>query len=167
MKSKHTIIRNENLFCTHCGGEKVLVYPISISDMTKEIETFNEVHGSCKLRWGQPFPDKSLSVRAKEDFWLKHGEHGSSSMTIFENLAQRAMPKYHQNHPLDPDDFRRCYLLLNTIPEWKTRLPELKTLSPVWSKLVDNWDKLTEMLEEQMKTGKANGMYEFMQSLGC
>jgi hypothetical protein len=167
MKIKHTIIRNENLFCTHCGGEKALVYPISITDFTKEIENFNEVHGNCKLKWEQPLPDKSWSVSYKEDFWLKHGEHGNSSMTIFENLSQRAMPHYHQCHPLDPDDFRRCYLLLNTIPEWKTRLPELKTLSPVWSKLVDNWDKLTEMLEEQMKTHKANGMYEFMKSLGC
>jgi len=167
MTSKHIIIRNENLFCTHCGGERVLVYPIGFADMAKEIEIFEKTHGKCEPGWEQPFPDKSLSVREKEDFWLKHGEHGNSSMTIFEMLSKRTLPRYHQDHPHDPDDFRRCYLLLKTIPEWETELCELKEISPVWSKLVDNWDKLTEMLEDQMKTNKANGMYEFMQSLGC
>ena len=43
----------------------------------------------------------------------------------------------------------------------------MKKESEVWRRIVENWDKLCEMLEEQMKTGKANGMYEFMESLGC
>jgi hypothetical protein len=75
-----------------------------------------------------------------------------------------SFPKYP---PADPDDFRRCYLLIKAVPQWKERLVELKSLSETWSKLVDNWDKLTEMLEEQMRTRKANGMYELMNSLGC
>lgn len=47
------------------------------------------------------------------------------------------------------------------------RIDNLRTLSLVWEKLADNWDKLTEMLEEQLQTKKANGMYELMKQIGC
>jgi hypothetical protein len=127
---------------------------------------FDKEHENCKGTWKQPEPDKNLSVIEKMNFWLQKGEHGMSSETIFQVISgQRITDRL--THPYDPDDFRRCYLLIKAIPEWKEELYLLKTISPVWSKLVENWDKLTEMLEEQMKTCKPNGMYEFMHSLGC
>ena len=73
------------------------------------------------------------------------------------------------NIPYDPDDFSRCYKLLEAVPEWKSKLHKLKPLSNQWRKLVDNWDKLTEMYElntkENWKNSKKIGMYEFMQTL--
>ena len=73
------------------------------------------------------------------------------------------------NHPHDPDDFRRCYLLLKAVPEWKKDLHKLKGLSPAWSNLVDHWNELTEMFErnerEDWKNHKKIGMYELMQKL--
>jgi hypothetical protein len=69
------------------------------------------------------------------------------------------------NHPYDPDDFSRCWKLLEAVPEWKTELHKLKPLSEAWSNLVDNWDKLNEYFMDIQKGKKANGMYEFMQTL--
>ena len=73
------------------------------------------------------------------------------------------------DHPYDPDDFSRCYKLLQAVPEWKIELHKLKLLSKEWDNLVENWDKLTEMFEENQRTGWQNskkiGMYEFMQTL--
>ena len=166
--AEHTTIRNGNLFCTHCGGEKKLVYPMPVDNMTKEINTFMGLHKNCKPTWVQPMPAELLLTEEKAEFWLANGERGVSSETMFEVLAyRRILGGLPGCHPCDPDDFRRCYLLLKTVPEWKHQLNRLRTLSPVWSKLVDNWDKLTELLEDQLKNHKPNGMYELMKKLGC
>jgi hypothetical protein len=73
------------------------------------------------------------------------------------------------NYPYDPDDFSRCYKLLEHVPEWKKELDKLKPLCKEWSNLVDNWDKLTEMYEQNKKENWENskqiGMFEFMQTL--
>lgn len=116
--------------------------------------------------------DQSLSERDKALWWKddKNGEHGMSSIVLWERLFypidSNERNRLNRYHPSDPDDFRRCYLLLETVPEWKEKLHLLKDLSPVWSNLVDNWAELTRLLLEQM-AGKKNNMYEFMQTLGC
>lgn len=94
---------------------------------------------------------------------------------MFNHLAHTLQVRKLKNErlcpPSDPADFRRCYKLLQAVPQWKARLNELKTISPVWEKLVDNWDKLTEMYEQNEKEDWKNyekiGMYEFMKSLGA
>ncbi len=161
-----TTIRNSKLFCDKCGQEQTIPYPIAIPMMTAMTGAFGEMHKNCKGTWVQPEIEQTKSLNEKMMFWLSQGERGTSSETMFQKLSGQNLRAYN-SHPCDPDDFRRCYLLLKTIPEWKAELFKLKGLSPVWSKLIDNWDKLTEMLEEQMKTHKANGMYELMKSLGC
>lgn len=159
-------IRNQKLFCLNCGGEFDLALPIPISEFKTKQKAFDKLHNNCKPTWKQPTVEQSKSEQEKMMFWLTKGERGISSEVMFEtisghNLGGRKSP------PSDPDDFKRCYLLLETIPEWKTKLNELRKISPTWNNLVDNWDKLTELLEEQLRTHKANGMYEFMKKLGC
>lgn len=101
-------------------------------------------------------------------YWMKMGEHGASSCTMFNHLNDEdlSMGPY-ESVPHDPDDFRRCHMLLEAVPQWRGKLDKLKPLSTEWAALVDNWDKLTEMLLDQLKTkpAKPNGMYEFMCSL--
>jgi hypothetical protein len=50
MKAKitHTIIRNSNLFCLHCGREQILNYPIEIPMLGAMIGAFNKIHRFCK-----------------------------------------------------------------------------------------------------------------------
>jgi hypothetical protein len=64
---------------------------------------------------------------------------------------------YPIHHPYDPDDFSRCYKLLEAVPEWKSQINKLKRLSPEWNNLVENWSELTDMFEK-----KDVRMYEFM-----
>lgn len=163
-----TSIRNNKLFCNNCGQYQEVPFPINPIMFDAMAKAFNKIHKSCKKIWQQPEVKDSLTEDQKARWWLSNGERGVSSETIFEVITgQKILRHFNRCTPSDPDDFRRCYLLLKTIPEWKNKLYLLKAESKVWSNLVDNWDKLTEMLEEQMETKKANGMYEFMESLGC
>jgi hypothetical protein len=112
-------------------------------------------------------PDQAQSVYNKAMAWWKYGERGCSSETMWHCFMNDSMSR--TDHPYDPDDFSRCYKLLQYVPEWKLKLQKLKSLSPEWSNLVDNWDKLTEMYEENVRTNWKNsnkiGMYEFMKTL--
>ena len=162
-----TTIRNEKLFCTCCGGEFALNLPLAIDEMTSKTDAFQELHKDCKQTWTEPKADQSKSSNAKAMWWVANGQVGMSSKTMFNCLIGNS--DFHNHHPYDPDDFSRCYTLLEAVPEWKRRLHELKKLSGEWCNLVNNWDELTRMYEqnvkENWKNSKKIGMYEFMQTL--
>jgi len=105
------------------------------------------------------YNDKIQYLSKKAIQWIATGEKGSSSMTMWNCLIGNK--DFPVNHPCDPDDFSRCYKLLEAVPEWKAELHKLKTLSWPWSNLVDNWDKLTEMYEQNVQ----EQMYELMEIL--
>lgn len=176
-EKEHTGFRNRNLFCFYCGGHFIMPkVPIPVTEMISTMKSFSSLHKKCLPVWKAPDPDLTKPLIDRIGWWTVHGEQGLSSQTIWCALAQGNLLDYEYAkdvlippsryvHPSDPDDFRRCYLLLKAIPEWKSDLHKLKMLSPIWSRLVDNWDNLTNLLEEQMVTGKQNGMYELMESL--
>ena len=166
--------RNEKIFCTNCGQEQVVPFPIQIPILSAMTKAFEKMHKKCKNVWKQPEPDMNLPIINRIHWWLDNGERGISSETIFQTLSGRVIRKKnsqalkHQDkgcHPHDPDDFKRCYMLLKAIPEWKDDLYKLKDLSKEWNNLVDNWDVLTDMLEEQLSSKQNNGMYELMEKL--
>jgi hypothetical protein len=164
---KHITVRNQKLFCINCGGEHPLVFPLGIKEMTKKIEAFNELHGDCKKTWEEPKADQSQNVLQKANWWITNGETGLSSKTMWSFFLNLNIPVI--NHPHDPDDFGRCYKLLEAVPEWKERIPELSKLSEPWKNLSENWDKLTQMYEQNQSEDWQNyekiGMYEFMKTL--
>lgn len=161
------VIRNNNLFCTCCGTEYVINYPCKIDEMIKTSKVFEQVHKKCKQTYVEPTVNPQLNAVQKAYWWLANGERGMSSETMWHCFMDE--DGFEINFPYDPDDFKRCYKLLETVPEWKNDLHKLRKLSATWSNLVDNWDKLTEMYEENIRTDwkeyKRIGMYEFMQSL--
>ena len=157
-----TVIRNSNLFCEKCGGEYKITYPIATDQMSKKVKLFEALHKDCKQTWTEPKPDQSEGVKEKAMFWLNNGHRGMSSESMWHLFMDR--PKEQRpSYPYDPDDFSRCYKLLEMVPEWKSRINELKTLSLPWSNLVDNWDELTRLYEDMVINHKPNGMYELMQ----
>lgn len=173
-KKEHTGFRNGNLFCYNCGASYEMPLPQPISMAAALMNQFAKDHEKCPPTWKEPVNDgNGKTVEENANWWAQNGRHGISSITMFNALTQglnvRALKNDHPSHPGDPDDFNRCYLLLKAVPQWqeKSQLDRLRKLSPVWNNLVENWDKLTEMLEEQIRTKKPNGMYEFMNSLGC
>jgi len=159
-----TTIRNKNLFCLNCGGEFALQYPIPVDELSKKIKAFDILHKDCKPTWKEPEADQSKSGHEKAIWWIQNGERGMSSDAMW--YCFMGVPQ-STAHPYDPDDFKRCWKLLEAVPEWKNELHKLKTLSKVWINLVDNWDKLTDMYEKNCENNWENhkeiGMYEFMQ----
>jgi len=162
---KHTTIRNGKLFCLHCGGSHDISLPMALDKMVSTMEAFNALHANCVKTWEEPEPDHSLLQHERAQWWMKYGETGLSSKTMwyhFMNCADFAI-----DYPHDPSDFGRCYKLLEAVPEWKSRIKELASLSPVWKKLVENWDKLSRMYEDLINTKAEKGseMFDLMQSL--
>lgn len=157
-------IRNSNLFCTNCGDTFKLAYPLAVDSLTSKTEAFSELHKDCKQTWVEPKADLSKSVKERVSWWWQNSERGSSSEAMWYHLAG-AKSHPNKNHPHDPDDFKRCYNLLEVIPEWKKDLDKLRELSPQWSKLVDKWIILTELYEVQLETKEDKGMFDLMQEI--
>lgn len=177
-KENHVGFRNGGLFCFNCGGSHKLNLPIVVSEMTDITKGFERLHKNCKPTWQPPVVDQSGTEYEKAKWWISNGERGRSSECIFYNITKKdsdpntvslcvlidERSKY--TSPSDPDDFRRCYLLLQTVPEWKEKLHLMKSVSPVWEKLVENWTLFTGLLEEQLQ-GKKNDLHTLMKNIGC
>ncbi len=125
---------------------------------------FEKTHSEAAGRIAFELPENAVE-------WLRKGQRGISSNTIFGAISGLALDKI-KHPPSDPDDFRRCYLLIKQVPEWKGELHKVAHLSETWKNVVDNWDKLSALLEEQVdryEQGKPGTyeMYNFMKSIGC
>ena len=166
MSVSHTHLKEDGIFCSHCGVSHKITFPIDIKEMRTQVKAFNILHKNCPKTWVEPQPDMSQSEYERIDWWIENGQKGTSSKTMLYICYGKRLTS-ELSHPLDPSDFMRCHKLVQTVPEIKNRFYALKEHSPVWSNLVDNWDKLTELLEEQLETKKPNGMFDLMKELGC
>lgn len=176
-KGDHIVMRNGHPFCTHCGQTYLVNLPAPIPVVTGAWNGFIKVHANCKKTWTEPVPDLTQDIPTRVLWWYENGERGVSAETLLANFITvqgnlaamkiKKRPRSEWGHPHDPSDFGRCHKLLEALPELREHLDQMKDVSRVWSNLVDNWDKLTAMLQEQLTTGKRNGMYEFMKELGC
>lgn len=168
MSKANTTIRNNKLLCLNCGGQYVLQMPIRVDDMTTATRIFNTQHKNCKPGgFEEPKPNMDEGTLSRANWWMANGHIGMSSKTMWSHFM--GVKGFPVNHPYDPDDFSRCYKLLQTVPEWKDRVSELAILSEEWEGLAENWNKLTEMYEEnertEWKNAKKIGMFDFMQTL--
>ena len=154
-----TFIRNNNLFCDKCGGEFTIKYPIEIKEMVEKTKAFETLHSDCKQTYEEPKVDLSRELLDRAYQWVAIGETGLSSKTMW-NCFMAVERGYPINIPHDPDDFSRCYKLLEAVPEWKSQMSKLTRLSPVWKRLVLNWDILTAKFEENDK-----GFYDFIKKV--
>ena len=71
--------------------------------------------------------------------WLAGGERGISSETIVSHIWKLPKSRWGYSHPHDPDDLKRCLLLLDASPETRARFDEMRDVSPEWAALVDRW----------------------------
>lgn len=87
--------------------------------------------------------------------WLAAGERGLSSEAIVSHLTghQVGSPfagrSNRRDHPWDPDDFRRCQLLLKACPLAALAFDQMRTASPQWARLVDAWDEIHATIESE------------------
>lgn len=85
--------------------------------------------------------------------WLAFGERGLSSEAIVSQLTGQAVGRigrWGPDHPCDPDDFRRCEILLRAYPLARMVFPALMpSRSEVWARLVERWDQLVDLIESE------------------
>ena len=103
--------------------------------------------------------------------WMASGERGLSS----EAIAITTLGAYATGRtaawPLDPSDLRRCFLLLEAVPEAREQgVGVLAKRSPQWAALADRWDILAETLRAEIGTdipprGSAPKTYALMKEL--
>lgn len=158
--SKHIVMRGSNALCTHCGKLEEIKLPITPKEFEERRKQIEALHKDCTNTYIPPTApmDKDWNTRAL--WWIINGETGLSSKTIWS--AMMGVECQRQYLPSDPDDFRRCYILLQVVQEWKPRLSELNKLGKGFENLSTNWDKLSDMLINTQGTE----MYHFMKELG-
>ena len=106
---------------------------------------------------------KNISNGDREVEWVKGPYTGASSETIFSALAgdrtffhladPARMVRFCPATPSDPDDFSRCYRLLQWFPEWYERISDVGKTYQFWKPFSDNWQELTELYEAETAVG--------------
>lgn len=103
--------------------------------------------------------------------WLAFGERGISSEAIVSKLTGYSVggSRWSSTYPRDPADFRRCQLLLNSVPLAQIAFPAMRSVSPEWARLVDSWDEIHEAIESEVPdylgrwaSGSASAGYRLM-----
>ncbi len=107
--------------------------------------------------------------------WLAIGEQGLSSCALFLAATghKPAMLRDENllDYPRDPDDLRRCRLLLEAVPSIVSGIRHLQEKQvPVWRVLIGNWDLLCFTMDEEcpnwrVKASQAPKTFAIMQEL--
>lgn len=97
--------------------------------------------------------------------WLACGQRGLSSESIFQYLTGIQVLKDHWQSefprtPSDPDDMRRCRLLLEQVPELEPLFRKrMASASKDWAALVQRWDEICAVMDKespQWRDGKGS-----------
>lgn len=91
--------------------------------------------------------------------WLRSGNTGLSSVAIFGHMTgagpdRSGFEKW--SWPIDPADFARCRLLLEAVPEWRSRLAEMGEHNVEWLRLVDRWDDISASMDSEVPDWRAH-----------
>ena len=162
--------------CTPCGhvfdAEIVVDAPIAVAAASMSAISCPQC-GSRDCGLGGNYDDAPPVTAPLTDrvrWWKERGEHGISSETIYSAFCG-GMPRY-VSYPRDPDDFRRCKLLLDLIPEWRADLGKVSRRYVWFAPMIEKWDEIERLyLEEEAlyNAGKISGpheCYKLMRLLG-
>jgi hypothetical protein len=84
------------------------------------------------------------------DEWLRSGARGISSEAIFSHLTGLMISRRAQmGPPGDPDDMRRCRLLLEQVPTFRADLHRMGEVSKRWEAIVARWDEGCALMDEE------------------
>lgn len=103
--------------------------------------------------------------------WVSGNDTGISSKTIWTAMMdgvdgpQRLGGNY--DIPYDPDDFGRCFRLLQLLPEWRENMAKIVAAFPAWKPIVDAWSDLETLYVKGLNSpdGRAPELYDRMQAL--
>lgn len=83
--------------------------------------------------------------------WIVGDDTGISSRAIWAHFVNGVAERHSE--PSDPDDFGRCYRLLERVSGWRPRIAEMARYGKGWSRLVEHWAELTALYEKHIGTG--------------
>ena len=81
--------------------------------------------------------------------WLLGGWVGASSKAMAAHLC--GFP-CNGDWPDDPDDFSRCLMFLDAVPEARAALPRMAEVNRHWAALVARWDEIETTFHSEMIT---------------
>lgn len=166
------------LTCSSCktvfDGEVVENAPVAV--FTASLEAIRcPVCGSGNCGLGGNHGDAPAPgdpIEARVYWWKNRGEHGISSCTIFYAFTGAVLSpivgrslRQAADVPHDPDDFRRCRLLLDLFPEWRADLAPLVHTFPWYGPLVEHWDEMDRLWDEESPSGRCQKLYDLMKEL--
>lgn len=132
-------------------GNCVLVFGALSASGMKGVAVFAPEHGKFVQR---QYAKTGLSEAAID--WLASGARGNSSETMFTHLTGVDANRGSRNeNPYDPDDMRRCRLLLEQVPELASSLPKMATVSKQWARLVHDWDLICATMDQECADWRA------------
>jgi hypothetical protein len=91
-----------------------------------------------------------MHLTAQQVAWLGNGERGMSSDALFERLTgfPSTRTPFRKAHPVDPDDFRRCHLMLEQCG-LVDRVAEAADMSACWSRLAPRWAEIVACFDAE------------------
>ena len=108
---------------------------------------------------------QKLTLQKKVAEWLANGvDVGMSSECIAFKLAFDIVPP-RKSYPNDVSDFRRCFTLLNKVPELREHFQKMAEVSPIWKNLVEHWNELETFYKEEQERGRCPKTYKLLKSL--
>lgn len=162
-------IQKLRLTCESCkhvfDGEIVVDCPIPVAVASMKSVRCPKCSGK-KVGLGGDYTDKpplTAPLEVRVGWWEDQGERGTSSNTIF--AAFTGYSPRDVNWPLDPDDFRRCKLLLDLIPEWRADLSPVSRAYPWFAPMIDRWGDIEALFMEESPKGVCPRCYELMKRL--
>lgn len=164
--------------CLDCGAvadfDVVLDAPIAVFVESCK-SAFCGVCGSKNMGLGGELApttgefDPKWSLEQRVRWWTEHGDIGISAATIYLAFTGRVIgPLISEDRadiPHDPDDFQRCYRLLDRIPEWEFDLKKVVDKFPFWGPFVANWQEFKNLYVEEKPTGRCKKLWDRMKDL--
>lgn len=143
-------------YCARCGEGLNIPLPQRVEGAVAAMKAFAGAHSRC--RPGQEHIQSNISPQE----WLDGRDTGTSSLSIFSAINGYPLSAEQFDIPHDPDDFGRCYRLLNLVPSYRMQLSKVSAECPAWKPFVDAWDELASLYEEESPSGRAPNLYSRM-----
>ena len=161
-------ITTNRMTCLKCAhvfeAELVMNAPVKVSIASmKAVRCPACGAGSDKVTLGGGYTDSpalDAPIAKRAEWWRKRGDVGTSSLTIWSVFTGSLSAV---GYPNDPDDFRRCKLLLDLIPEWRQDMGKITDRFPWYAPFVDRWAEFEKLYAEESQGKKAPKLYALMQ----
>ena len=124
--------------------------------------------GAIAAKQGDPANSMLLPEEVE---WLAYGERGASSNTLFKYATGvNACGDYRDSYPHNPDDLRRCRLLLEKSPRLRDTMHQVANAGPQWMMLLAHWDAVCGTMDAECPKwregkGGAPATYKLMKQL--